>query len=82
VLDAYSCCRDLQLLLRFKLLDGEAVGGMVLLRGSNRPVASRYGLAMEERGGGRWVNRNNAMKVFRRSRARELSMAASLLSTN
>jgi hypothetical protein len=55
---------------------------MVLLRGSNRPVASRYGLAMEERGGGRWVNRSIAMKVFREEAVRELGMATSLLSTN
>jgi hypothetical protein len=68
--------------LRFKLLETEAVGEMVLLRGSNRPVASRYQLAMENRGGGRWVNRKDAMKVFRDHAERELTTAANLLAAN
>src|SRR5437868_676464 len=46
VLDAYTAAAETySYFLRFRLLEGEAVRGMVLLRGSNRPVASRYGLA-------------------------------------
>jgi hypothetical protein len=67
--------------LRFKVLDAEAVGEMVLLRGSNRPVASRYQLPMENRGGGRWVNRRDAMKVFRDQAEQELTTATNLLRT-
>jgi hypothetical protein len=69
-------------LLRFRLLETEAVGEMVLLRGANRPIASRYQLAMENRGGGRWVNRKDAMKVFRNHAERELTKAANLLAAN
>ena len=50
--------------LRFRDLDRDAVGGMVLLRGANRPVALRFGIPFEERGGGRWVNRKTAMDIF------------------
>ena len=50
--------------LRFRDLDRDAVGGMVLLRGSNRPVAPRFGIPFEERGGGRRVNRKTAMSLF------------------
>jgi hypothetical protein len=67
-------------LLRFQRLDRDAVGGMVLLTGSNRPVASRYGLPMETRGGGRWVNRRTAMKMFAEQAEAELSNANRLLS--
>jgi hypothetical protein len=54
-------------LLRFQLLERDAVQGMVLLSGSNRPIASRYGFPMENRGGGRWVNRKTAMKMLSES---------------
>jgi hypothetical protein len=53
--------------LRFRSLDQEAVGGMLLLRGSNRPIALRYQVPFEERGGGRWVNRKTAMDTFARA---------------
>jgi hypothetical protein len=56
--DSYSYC------LRFQRLDRDAVGGMVLLSGANRPVAARYALPTENRGGGRWVNRKIAMQMF------------------
>jgi len=51
---------------RFRDLDRDAIGGMVLLRGANRPVALRYAIPFEERGGGRWVDRKTAMDMFRR----------------
>jgi len=83
VLKAYAGAAEAYgYLLRFKLLETEAVGGMVLLRGANRPAASRYQLAMENRGGGRWVNRKDAMKVFRDHAERELATAAKLLAAN
>ena len=53
-------------LLRFRELEADGPAGTVLLRGSNRPVALRYNIPFEERGGGRWVNRKNAMAVFAR----------------
>jgi hypothetical protein len=65
---------------RFKVLEHDAVGGMVLLRAGNRPIASRYELPMENRGGGRWVNRKDAMKVFSDQAEREMTTAAGLLS--
>ena len=49
---------------RFRDLDRDAIGGMVLLRGSNRPVALRHAIPFEERGGGRWVDRKKAMDIF------------------
>ena len=81
VLDAYRrASENYQYFLRFKLLEREAVGGMVLLSGRNRPIASRYELPMDNRGGGRWVNRKEAMRVFSDLAEREITTAASLLS--
>ena len=56
--EAYRC------LLRFRELEADGAGGTLLLRGANRPVALRYKIPFEERGGGRWVNRKNAMELF------------------
>jgi hypothetical protein len=83
VLDAYVRAYDnYQYFLRFKLLEQDAVSGMVLLRGRNRAIASRYRLAMQNRGGGRWVNREDAMKVFSDQADREVTMATNLLGTS
>ena len=51
-------------LLRFREMDPDVAGGIVLLRGANRPVAMRYRIPFEERGGGRWVSRKAAMEIF------------------
>jgi hypothetical protein len=65
VLDAYtSAAEAYRYFGRFQLLERDAVKGMVLLSGSNRPVASRYGFPMESRGGGRWVDRKAAMRTL------------------
>lgn len=81
VLEAYRrVYENYQYFLRFKRLEQDAVNGMVLLRAGNRPIASRYQLPMENRGGGRWVNRKNAMKVFSDQAERETTTAANLLS--
>jgi hypothetical protein len=64
---------------RFRDLDRDAIGGMVLLRGSNRPVAFRYAIPFEERGGGRWVNRKKAMDIFAAKAAAELAAASRLV---
>lgn len=64
---------------RFRDLDRDAIGGMVLLRGSNRPVAFRYAIPFEERGGGRWVNRRKAMDIFAAKAADELAAASRLV---
>jgi hypothetical protein len=83
VLNAYVRAYDnYQYFLRFKLLEQDAVDGMVLLRGPNRPIASRYNLAMQDRGGGRWVSRKDSMKVFSDQAERELTTATTLLSAN
>jgi hypothetical protein len=80
VLDAYRrAYENYEYFLRFKLLEREAVEGMVLLTGRNRPIASRYELPMESRGGGRWVNRQEAMRVFSDQAEREITAAATLL---
>src|SRR5207253_9600859 len=63
--------------LRFRELDPGAAGGMLLLRGPNRPVAIRYGIPFEERGGGRWVNRKTAMQIFAAKAEDELTAARS-----
>jgi hypothetical protein len=80
VLDAYAAatesCRHL---LRFQRLEREAVGGMVLLTGATRPIASRAGLPTESRGGGRWVDRTAAMRTFAERAATELDQANRLL---
>jgi len=52
---------------------------MLLLTGANRPIASRYGLPMESRGGGRWVDRTAAMRTFAEKAATELDRAGELL---
>jgi hypothetical protein len=81
VLEAYRrAYENYDYFRRFKVLERDAVGGMVLLRARNRPIASRYKLPMENRGGGRWVNRKDAMKVFSDQAEREMTTAASLLS--
>lgn len=66
--------------LRFRDLDRDAQGEMVLLRGSNRPVALRYGIPFQEKGGGRWVNRKTAMEMFAGRADAALAEAAALLS--
>jgi hypothetical protein len=66
-------------LLRFRELDSEAVQGMVLLRGANRPLASRYKLPMVSRGGARWVDRKTAMKMFADEAEAELTKANRLI---
>jgi hypothetical protein len=63
--------------LRFKRLDADAVGDMVLLTGPNRPLASRYDIPMENRGGGRWVSRKHAMRVFAEQAERKHTTAVS-----
>jgi hypothetical protein len=65
--------------VRFRDLDRDAIGGMVLLRGSNRPVALRYAIPFEERGGGRWVNRKKAMDIFAAKADAELAAAFRLV---
>jgi len=80
VLSAYANAADAyEHFSRFKLLEREAIGGMVLLTGRNRPIASRYQLPMENRGGGRWVHRQDAMKILSDHAERELTIAATLL---
>jgi hypothetical protein len=64
---------------RFRDLDRDAIGGMVLLRGANRPVALRYAIPFEERGGGRWVDRKRAMDMFAAKADAELATAARLV---
>ena len=80
VLRSYANAADAyKLVLRFEQLEREEVRGMVLLRGANQPAALRYGVPFEERGGGRWVNRKTAMKVFAASADAALSEAARLV---
>ena len=80
VLEAFATTRDAyRYFRRFRDLDADAVQGMVLLRGANRPLASRYGLPMESRGAGRWVDRRLAMKVFADRAAAAFSNARGLL---
>jgi hypothetical protein len=80
VLAAFATTREAyRYFRRFRDLDADAVQGMVLLKGANRPLASRYGLPMESRGGGRWVDRRFAMKVFADRAATEFSNARGLL---
>lgn len=69
-------------LLRFKLLERDAVGGMVLLSGANRPIASRFKFPMENRGGGRWVNRRTAMTILSDSADAALVDAHKLLAAH
>jgi len=64
---------------RFRDLDRDAIGGMVLLRGANRPVALRHAIPFEERGGGRWVNRKKAMDIFAAKADAELAAASRLV---
>jgi hypothetical protein len=64
---------------RFRDLEGDAIGGMVLLRGANRPVALRYAIPFEERGGGRWVDRRKAMDLFAAKADAELAAASRLV---
>jgi hypothetical protein len=64
---------------RFRDMDRDALGGMVLLRGSSRPVALRYGIPFEERGGGRWVDRKKAMELFAAKADAELVAAYRLV---
>ena len=64
---------------RFRDLDRDAIGGMVLLRGSNRPVALRYAIPFQERGGGRWVDRKKAMDMFAAKADAELAAAFRLV---
>ena len=83
LLAAYArAAENYQYFLRFRRLDQDAVAGMVLLTGRNRVIASRYGLPLELRGGGRWVNRNDAMKAFSDQAERELATATQLLGAN
>jgi hypothetical protein len=83
LLDAYGRAAEAYgYFLRFKRLEAETVREMVLLTGANRPIASRYQLPTESRGGGRWVNRKDALKVFRDQAERELAVAADLLSVH
>jgi hypothetical protein len=64
-LDSYAQAAEAyKYLLRFREMDPDAPGGMVLLRGANRPIAMRYGIPIEERGGGRWVSKKAAMETF------------------
>jgi hypothetical protein len=80
VLSAYAHAAEAyEYFWRFELLEREAIGGMVLLRGRNRPIASRYQLPMANRGGGRWVRRQDAMKTFSDRAERELTTAVALL---
>jgi hypothetical protein len=51
-------------LLRFRDLEVDGPDGTLLLRGANRPIALRYKVPFKEQGGGRWVNRKNAIDVF------------------
>jgi hypothetical protein len=81
LLNAYAAASDsYRYFLRFQAFEGDSVGGMVLLSGANRPVASRYGLRMENRGGGRWVNRRTAMRVFVDKAEADLTKADRLVS--
>ena len=80
VLNAYAAAAEsYRYLLRFHRLDREEVGGKVLLTGANRPIASRYELPIESRGGGRWVDRTAAMRTFAGRAATELDHANRLL---
>jgi hypothetical protein len=80
LLKAYADANDsYRYFLRFQALERDAVGGMVLLSGPYRPVASRYGLPMENRGGGRWVNRKTAMRMFIDKAEAELTHASMVL---
>jgi hypothetical protein len=80
VLKAYAAANDsYRYFFRFQALERDAVGGMVLLSGPNRPIASRYGLAIENRGGGRWVNRKTAMSMFIERADAELTNATRLV---
>jgi hypothetical protein len=65
--------------VRFRDLERDAIGGMVLLRGANRPIALRYAIPFEERGGGRWVNRKQAMDMFAAKADAELAAAFGLV---
>ena len=79
-LEAYAdAARMYRYFRRFRDLDREAIGGMVLLRGSNRPVALRYAIPFEERGGGRWVDRKKAMGMFAAKAEAELAAAFRLV---
>jgi hypothetical protein len=80
LLKAYADANDsYRYFLRFQALERDAVGGMVLLSGPNRPIASRFGLPTENRGGGRWVNRKTAMRVFIDQAEAELTHASRVL---
>jgi hypothetical protein len=65
--------------LRYRDLDAGAAGDMILLRGANRPIAFRYGIPIEERGGGRWVNRKIALRMFAAKADAELNAAMQLV---
>ena len=80
LLEAYSGASEaFGNILRFRLLDTEPAGDMVLLQGRNRPIASRNQLPMENRGGGRWVNRKAALELFCEQAQRQLAIAGNLL---
>jgi hypothetical protein len=64
---------------RFRDLDRDAIGGRILLRGANRPLALRYAIPFEARGGGRWVDRNKAMDMFAAKADAELAAASRLV---
>ena len=68
--------------LRFRNLDRETIGGMLLLRGSNRPIALRYQVPFEERGGGHWVSRTTAMDTFARSADAAFAKALDIVGTS
>ena len=79
-LRAYAdAAQTYQYFRRFRDLDRDAIGGRVLLRGANRPVALRYAIPFEERGGGRWVDRKKAMDVFAAKADAELAAASRLV---
>jgi hypothetical protein len=83
VVSAYAAAGEsYRYLLRFHRLEREAVGGKVLLTGANRPIASRYELPTESRGGGRWVDRTTAMRTFAERAATELDHANQLLAAH
>ena len=64
-------------LLRFRNLESDGPGDTQLLRGANRPIALRYGIPFEERGGGRWISRKAAVNIFSAKAASELTAAIS-----
>jgi hypothetical protein len=74
-----AAAQTYQYFRRFRELDRDAIRGMILLRGPNRPVALRYAIPFEERGGGRWVDRKKAMDMFAAMADAELAAASRLV---